>query len=283
MAKKKAAKTAKTTPAVDPQERLNAEAEAEGAGDVASPPETVETNGIEGQRELLAALPVKELPPVQATPEKSKDDEVVLGVPRAVFEKLSYFNGFTGDSARYLPKLLEPESLPQWRRRGDCEHDPSFKQLIPYLIVRTRAGGVEQFFTYRRKGDAKNNEGRLLAKRSAGIGGHIDRDKDGAEPAQAYFAGVARELAEECGVNLAGSAHTIIGCVNDEGTDVGKVHLGFVYVVDVTDPAGVHGMEEAIHEGKFEPLSSIMRDLGSFEPWSISVLSYLHQLSSPKS
>ena len=119
--------------------------------------------------------------------------EHVLVVPTAVFHRLGHFQGFCGDTERYLSGLLDPAHT-SYRPRSAMEQDPSFKQLIPYVIFRYRdAAGQTQLFQYTRgKGQG---ESRLHAKRSIGIGGHISADD--AAQASAYEEGMRRELEEE--------------------------------------------------------------------------------------
>ena len=62
------------------------------------------------------------------------DQEQVLVVPRAVFERVGVFQGFSADTAAYLPHLLDPRHT-CWQPRGKVEEDPSFKQLIPYCVL----------------------------------------------------------------------------------------------------------------------------------------------------
>ena len=51
---------------------------------------------------------------------------------------------------RYWPQLLEGEHL-EYRPRGEMEEDPSFKQLIPYVLFRwTDAEGQHHLFEYTR-------------------------------------------------------------------------------------------------------------------------------------
>ncbi|MFM8890750.1 MAG: phosphoesterase, partial [Planctomycetia bacterium] len=97
--------------------------------------------------------------------------EDVLVVPRAVFERAGVFQGFCGDTATYLPLLLDPRHT-LWRPRGSVEEDPSFKQLLPYCVLAWKAvDGATRYFAYTRGGG--QGEARLRAKRSIGIGGHI--------------------------------------------------------------------------------------------------------------
>ena len=97
--------------------------------------------------------------------------EQILVVPTSVFHGLGHFQCFSTEVDRYLEELLSPEHT-TYRPRPEMEQDPSFKQLIPYVIFRyTDTAGVAHVFQYTRgKGQG---EGRLHSKRSIGIGGHI--------------------------------------------------------------------------------------------------------------
>jgi len=154
--------------------------------------------------------------------------EHVLVVPTDVFRRLGYFQGYCGDVERYLGGLLDPAHT-SYRPRPAMEEDPSFKQLIPYVIFRYRdaRGGTHLFQYTRGKGQG---EARLHAKRSIGVGGHISAD-DAALPS-AYEEGMRRELAEEI---MIGSSYQgrMVGLINDDQTEVGKVHLGVVHLLDV--------------------------------------------------
>ena len=101
--------------------------------------------------------------------------EHVLVVPTPVFHALGHFQGFCGDTDRYLKGLLDPAHT-SYRPRAAMEQDPTFKQLIPYVIFRHRdqAGRVSLFQYTRGKGQG---EARLHAKRSIGIGGHISAER----------------------------------------------------------------------------------------------------------
>src|SRR6185295_11540711 len=59
--------------------------------------------------------------------------ENVLVVPTELFHQLGYFQGFSNQVDRYLPELFDPAHT-SYRPRHEVEQDPSFKQLIPYVI-----------------------------------------------------------------------------------------------------------------------------------------------------
>lgn len=188
--------------------------------------------------------------------------EHVLVVPTEVFHKLGHFQGFCGDTERYLKGLLDPAHT-SYRPRAEMEQDPSFKQLIPYVIFRYRdAAGQTLLFQYTRgKGQG---EARLHAKRSVGVGGHISVD-DAAQPS-AYEEGMRRELEEEVVISTPYRGR-MVGLINDDETEVGKVHLGVVHLLDVDRPA-IEPRESAIIDAGFRSANDLLFDLSHFETWS---------------
>lgn len=188
--------------------------------------------------------------------------EHVLVVPTSVFHRLGHFQGFCGDAERYLRGLLDP-SHTRYQPRSAMETDPSFKQLIPYVIFRHRdATGQTQLFAYTRgKGQG---ESRLHAKRSIGIGGHISAD-DAAEPS-AYDEGMRRELEEEVTIDTPYRGK-MVGLINDDESEVGRVHLGVVHLLDVERPA-VQPRESEIIDAGFRSVGELLADMSRFETWS---------------
>jgi predicted NUDIX family phosphoesterase len=191
--------------------------------------------------------------------------EQVLVVPTELFRSLGYFQGFSGDVDRYLDALLNPANT-SYRPRSEMEEDPSFKQLIPYVIIRhTDAGGVVHVFQYTRgKGQG---EKRLHAKRSVGIGGHISSDDENADSSvHPYEEGMRRELEEEVIIDSPGK-QTCVGLINDDESPVGRVHLGVVHFLDVDSP-NVRPREADILECGFRPVHEVLANLDGFETWS---------------
>jgi predicted NUDIX family phosphoesterase len=189
--------------------------------------------------------------------------EQILVVPTSVFHTLGHFQGFSTDVERYLAELLSPEHT-TYRPRPEMEQDPAFKQLIPYVIFRyTDPAGAVRVLQYTRgKGQG---EGRLHSKRSIGIGGHISSiDADSA--LNPYREGMRRELEEE--VEIATPYRdTLVGLINDDLTEVGKVHLGIVHVFDVESPRVVP-REDDIALCSFEPVEKLLSEIDGFETWS---------------
>ncbi len=190
--------------------------------------------------------------------------EQVLVVPTELFHRLGHFQGFSREVDRYLGELLSGEHA-SYRPRPEMEKDPSFKQLIPYMIFRhvDEQGGVSLFQYTRGSGQG---EQRLHRKMSVGIGGHIcsvDHCDDGAD---VYAQGMRRELEEEVTIDTP-YRERIVGLINDDETDVGKVHLGVVHLFDVEAPL-VFPREEEIIDAGFQPIDELLGRLDAMESWS---------------
>ena len=190
--------------------------------------------------------------------------ERVLVVPTDLFHRLGYFQGFSSDVNRYLGELLSAEHT-SYRARSEMESDPSFKQLIPYVIFRHVAAGRTTVFQYTRgKGQG---EKRLHAKRSIGIGGHISAEDDSFEDDRnPYEEGMRRELGEEVIIQTPYRTK-VVGMINDDLTEVGKVHLGVVHVFDVETP-DIEPREADILDAGFRPVQQLLSESGEFESWS---------------
>lgn len=198
-------------------------------------------------------------------------EENILVVPRTLLESLGIFEGLCFDVDRYMPALLDPRNnlfLP----RSAAEEDPSYKQLIPYLLIRHG----ERVLHYVR--GKSGGEARLHAKGSIGIGGHINDGDSHAEHfnESAYRRAVERELNEE--LAIAGSwLLKTAALLNDDATEVGRVHLGIVHVVEVNSP-GIAPREDAIRDLAFLTAAELAPRSEQLENWSRICLGGLDRL-----
>ena len=119
---------------------------------------------------------------------------------------------------RYLDHLLSPE-LVSYRPRAEMEEDPSFKQLIPYVLFRYRdAEGQSWMFRYTR--GSGQGESRLHRKQSVGVGGHISlEDAEAPHDSNPYREGMRRELDEEVVIETLYSDRCV-GLINDDCCDL---------------------------------------------------------------
>lgn len=152
-----------------------------------------------------------------------KSEEQILVVKRKKF-LTKPLHGFKPISEFHeqLSKALDNIEV---KRRGDMEEDPNYKQLISYVIVKNDKG--ETLVYHRLKG---GGEERLHGSSSIGIGGHMNpvANVDGDE---LLLENTYRELEEEIGVRP--EQLGLIGVINDDTNEVGKVHIGLVYLANI--------------------------------------------------
>jgi len=186
--------------------------------------------------------------------------ERVLVVPGSELDRLGRFQGFHPDAERYLSALLVPE-LMEYRPRSEVEEDPSWKQIIPYVVLRC----ADAVFCYTR--GKTQGEARLHRRRSLGVGGHVaESDAEGRRSFQAYEIAMRRELDEEVEVVSPGPMR-LVGLINDDSSPVGSVHLGVVHVCDLEHP-DVHPREDGLAEPEFVRIALLHGFRNEFETWS---------------
>jgi len=189
--------------------------------------------------------------------------ENVLVVKRSLFDQLGNFHGLNFEPGKYLDALLTRGNnffLP----RAQAEDDPAYKQIIPYALV---AFGNKVLYYVRGK---KVGEQRLVAKGSIGIGGHMNQEDEllfnYALNEAAYRAGVEREVNEEIKIDTQ-FEDRIVALLNDDTTDVGRVHLGIVHVFKLAEPK-VEKREAMITNLTFLVRAELTARRESLESWS---------------
>jgi predicted NUDIX family phosphoesterase len=189
-------------------------------------------------------------------------EEQVLVVERKVFEEVGAFNGLALDVQRYLDKLFM-QGVPRFIPRSKAEKDPSFKQLIPYVIMSCEG----KYLSYVR--GKRAGETRLVAKRSIGIGGHINPTDD--MPLfgnffETYLTAVQREVAEEVSVETT-YKDRVVALLNDDSNEVGQVHLGIVHLWTLEGPK-VNRREQMITQMGFMSIAELQEVRDTMETWS---------------
>ena len=148
----------------------------------------------------------------------------------------------------------EHEFLP----RPQMETDPSYRQIIPYVAV-TRG---DEIFAMRRLN--KGGEARLHGKISLGAGGHIERADDDKREGILMRA-LEREVSEEVSVENVVSL-TPLGVINEEGDEVSRVHLGFLFRMEVEGEVAVRETEKL--SGEWIKISDLPAYSEEMEGWS---------------
>jgi predicted NUDIX family phosphoesterase len=187
------------------------------------------------------------------------ETEQVLCVPTMLFHEIGWFQGFQPNTGPYLRTLLDPAHS-RYLPRSEVETDPSWKQLIPYCIF-IHAGQILHYTRGKAGGEA-----RLRSLRSVGIGGHISIEDRQNVPDAVYATGMRREIEEEIEIGTAWT-ESLVGLINDDETDVGRVHLGVVHLFRLDQPK-VRPREASIKDTGFAPPADLIARLEEFETWS---------------
>jgi predicted NUDIX family phosphoesterase len=144
----------------------------------------------------------------------------------------------------------------RYLERSAAEDDPSFKQIIPYVVV----ADADRVFLMERT-DA-GGDARLHRKASIGVGGHLNPVDRGEDP---LLAGLQREWSEEVRADWT-PEFELIGFLNDDRNPVGAVHLGVVFKVAPRGEIEVREAEKL--SGRMVPLTEVGGAWERLETWS---------------
>src|SRR5437588_9333962 len=191
----------------------------------------------------------------------SPPNENILVVRRSLFDDLGSFQRLNFEPAKYLKAFLSPGNnffLP----RDQAENDPTQKQIIPYVIL-----AFDRKVLYYVRGK-RAGEQRLVAKGSIGIGGHLNDADAGlfSLDEEHYNRVVEREVHEEIHL-LSKSRNRISALLNDDASEVGRVHLGVVHVFKLLEPK-VKKREAMITNLTFLTKEELLARRDSLESWS---------------
>lgn len=189
------------------------------------------------------------------------DQELVLVVSRHVLMADPGWRGLRPDlmPSDAFEALVAAHG--EFRPRGEMERDRSWKQVIPYLVLRD---GPRYFLMRRTKA---GGDTRLHDLWTIGVGGHLnpgDGDLTG---------GLRREWREEVEASFE-PEFELLGLLNDDATDVGSVHVGAVYLADARGrPVAIRETEKL--EGSFVDPSDVAKVVDRMESWSALVFKHL--------
>ena len=186
-------------------------------------------------------------------------EEAVLVVPREALMGPSGWRGVLDQGAEPYLAVIAREG--RFARRSAMESDPRFKQVIPYLVLCDRG----RYFLMRRT--RAGADPRLHDRFSIGVGGHLN-------PGDADLAGgLAREWTEELDAGFV-PEFRLMGLLNDDETEVGRVHVGVVFVAEAGGrPVAVRETHKL--EGKFVPPGDVLAVYERMETWSQLVFDFV--------
>jgi len=147
-------------------------------------------------------------------------NEEILVIKRDIIFKDTIWQGLKTDNLEHFLDIIKNNF--DFKRRGDVENDPSFQQIISYILFNFE----NKYFLY--KYLEKAGEQRLINDYMLGVAGHINPVDNKQE--NTIEAGMMREWEEE--VDFQGNLleKKLIGILNDDSRPVEAVHLGLVYL-----------------------------------------------------
>jgi predicted NUDIX family phosphoesterase len=154
----------------------------------------------------------------------------------------------------------------QFHPRSAMEQDPNYKQIIPYMVYLYN----DQVFLMQRRSSA--GESRLAGKHTLGIGGHVRKEDIEGVSLEAWG---EREFCEEVAYADGFEKTEVLGFVNDDQTDVGRVHLGVVFVMH--GKSAEIAVKEELASGLLVSYHECMLAYDRMEVWSQMVLTTLHK------
>jgi predicted NUDIX family phosphoesterase len=178
--------------------------------------------------------------------------ELVYVVPRETILGDGAWHGVrTTDTNEFLAVVA---AHGRFEPRAAMEADPSFKQIIPYVVLRDR----ERYFLMRRT--RAGGDARLHDAWSIGVGGHVN-------PGDGDLAGgLLREWTEELVADFV-PEFRLVGLLNDDTTDVGRVHLGAIYLAEADGrPVAIRETDKL--SGAFATPAQVQEVADRLETWS---------------
>jgi predicted NUDIX family phosphoesterase len=187
------------------------------------------------------------------------DQERVFVVPRAALPDAAGWYGLrTADLDRFVASV---ERDGRYEPRSAMEDDPSFKQIIPYLVLRD---GPDYYLMQRTNA---GRDPRLHGRYSIGVGGHLNPGDGG------LLGGLRREWDEELVADFV-PTFQLVALLNDDTTAVGAVHLGAVYVAHAAGrPVVIRETDKLT--GAFAGPDAVSAVRDRLETWSSLVFDFL--------
>ncbi len=197
--------------------------------------------------------------------------ESILVFPRAILDKVGSFQGLSLDYSKYFDAILSSGTC-GFCPRSEAESNFALKQIIPYVLC-VHKGEVLTYIRSKTSG-----ESRLMHKASIGIGGHIN-PLDGTvatrrDLERTVEAALERELSEEVVIKTA-TKRKMIAVLNDDADEVGRVHFGVIYLVELDKPLVEvnKAHREEIARLFFAKPNSLLNDTSlNLEGWSLVCL-----------
>jgi predicted NUDIX family phosphoesterase len=204
----------------------------------------------------------------------SKMDEMIIVTPRVdVFNNETLtFQGVNSDKTTLKKVVSNLANNYSVMRRGDAEEDPTYKQPIPYCVLKRN----DEVYIYERL--QGGGESKLHGKLSLGVGGHMNKFEV-EDFYEQLSVNLERELEEELHIDGERLSLDTIGLINDDENEVGHVHIGLLVIAELKDDTQVSVRETDQLKGYWIKISEL-RNKETFdrlESWSQFVAKILNK------
>lgn len=189
----------------------------------------------------------------------NKSELIAVATKNHIFKNIDYQEGIIPFDITIINniKLYQTECV-----RYLAEEDYNFKQIVSYIIFMHE----DNIFLMERSN--KSSEQKLKDKLSLGIGGHLNK----LDLAQDTLLWGMREFNEEVNYNNDFKIK-LVGIINDESNDIGKLHLGIVYIMQ-----GINNnisIKSELKSGRLISISECLTFYERLEPWSQLVINFI--------
>jgi predicted NUDIX family phosphoesterase len=192
-----------------------------------------------------------------------EDSESGFVIPRKVLDSMCP-ETFSLLNQEHIPRLVA-NSL--FLEREGAERNFEYKQIIPYIVIRHEN---RYLLIQRTKGQS---ESRLHNMYSLGIGGHVNPCDAASGDKGIIEAGMRRELSEEIALQAEESCQPV-GIINDDSTEVARVHTGLVYLL-TTASSSYEILESGKYTAEWMSVEEMRPYYDRMESWAQIVFDFL--------
>src|SRR5690606_3024058 len=187
-----------------------------------------------------------------------KMKQKILCIKSEKLFKFGKWNGLKTDDLEELYDLLLKES--EFRPRGELEEDPSYKQIIPQVVLKFK----DRYFLHRQ---VDGNESRLNSLHPLPLGGHVE-EFDANENNDLIQTALLRELDEEAEVDSNIIDKRFLGIIYlEDNNPVNLVHIGIMYIFELDEDL-VELREEKLEKVGFVDLNYLKEHINELTYWS---------------
>lgn len=192
----------------------------------------------------------------------NKLDQQILCIKSEILFEKGKWDGLKTEDLNYYYQLLLEKS--EFKRRGDLEENPDYKQIIPQVILKFE----NKYFLHQQ---VAGTEERLQKMYPLPLGGHVEQfDLEGEK--DLLQTALEREVEEEVLIESKIVNREFIGIVYlEDDNPVNHVHVGLFYIFEL-DGDDVEMNEEELEKVGFVDKKYLMDNMENLTYWSRVVL-----------